>query len=350
MDSKIIGQKIKELRKQHDVSGEELAIGIGKSNNSYISKLENGQKQNISLKEIIDICSYFNCDPRELIGEVGEATNKKKGFWDDPKFRDESLVSSEAQSSVSNYLPMIRKTYKELQKAGIVPRANSISRLGTKVEVENIAQQIRRDFGLGRWGIDIFSLVRNHFNIFVIDAEFGKSVGGLYSTDTKGNPVIVINSSIENTQRSVFSLAHELGHFLMDKNESDVDLLTDEEELADYFAAELLVPKESLFQLSQKFPDDEKELTKDEIINLAEIFTVSYGAILTRLVSTGLISVSTKLRLKQEKVMSEYRYKPEEYYRSEPIKSQVKKSLVWLMSKKKIGRTKAESILGDLIE
>lgn len=345
-----IGKNIKEFREKRGLSGDELANKLGKSGNSYVSKIENGKREAVNLKELIEISDALDCTLSDLIGEEADRP-RRKTFWDNPKFREEDVIKDEAKESINKILPKISKTYRINQQLGLEPvKFGWMGKIIKKSQAEALAQEVRHSFDLGMWGIDIFALVKDMFNIYVISEDLGEKISGFYSTDSKGNPVIVVNDAVAYSQRNVFTLAHELGHYLIDSENSFVDSINNDEDLADSFAAELLIPKQSLRKLATRFPDDEDLIVEENIIHIAEVFKVSYGAVLRRLVDLTLISMKTKERLKSIPVMSNARYKPEEYYKPLSIDEQIRRDLLIAIQKKKIGRTKAESVYGDLIE
>lgn len=137
----------------------------------------------------------------------------------------------------------------------------------SEVEVEKIASAL---------GIDI---IEGEFR-----AEDGKKISGLIKMSGKnGRPVIAINAK-EPTQRKRFTIAHEIGHFILHRNEqmhidqdfefaafrdSSSSKATSLKEIqANQFAAELLMPSDEVQEIiKSNFP--QKKITEiiDEISN-----------------------------------------------------------------------------------
>lgn len=138
--------------------------------------------------------------------------------------------------------------------------------------------------------------VAERLNVDVVFAEFEEDVSAQVSgfiefldETSKGSDGkearIFVNSDI-HPRRQVFTIAHELGHFLMHKNwaqSEDYQLLPREnsyesdgkpaqEVEADAFAADLLVPLQELAKVDGKFNDRE----------LANLFLVSEDVIRIR--------------------------------------------------------------------
>ena len=115
-----------------------------------------------------------------------------------------------------------------------------------------------------------------------------------------GSLVIGVNSSHPET-RQRFTIAHELGHVLLHKEESlhvdetasirfrdeESSLATKSDEIeANQFAAELLMPEHLVTEEIAKLPDADPE---DAIPILAERFQVSEQAMTLRLNRLGLL-------------------------------------------------------------
>ena len=97
---------------------------------------------------------------------------------------------------------------------------------------------------------------------------------------------IGVNSN-HSVVRQRFSIAHELGHFLLGHDHEHIiddtfDKPTDKEQEANKFASEILMPSEML----------KRDISKDEydISSLANRYKVSEQAMSIRLLKSGLIS------------------------------------------------------------
>ncbi|OGF20574.1 hypothetical protein A2316_00480 [Candidatus Falkowbacteria bacterium RIFOXYB2_FULL_38_15] len=131
--------------------------------------------------------------------------------------------------------------------------------------------------------------VANLFSIKVIYyPSFPDHVSGII-INREGLLAIGINSDKPKV-RQRFTLAHELGHFLLGHEidekiiEGIYDRPTDQEREANEFAAELLVPKDFLEK------DIKEKLIVLKIPELARRYEVSEQAISVRLLETGLIN------------------------------------------------------------
>jgi len=110
-----------------------------------------------------------------------------------------------------------------------------------------------------------------------------KNISGAITKTKDG--VKILTNKLDILQRQYFTIAHELGHFFLHKNDLEngfIDyrslFIDDREKMANKFAAELLMPEEVFHKKAQQFGDSEK---------LAKFFRVSLSACLTRLTFLG---------------------------------------------------------------
>lgn len=107
---------------------------------------------------------------------------------------------------------------------------------------EDAAQMLRDNWGLGDAPIENLIQTAEARGVIVISQDQIKErFDGLAGYTSDEVPVIVINSEVE-TDRRRFSLAHELGHLVMQTPDEMPD--NQSEKLAHRFAAALLVPEE----------------------------------------------------------------------------------------------------------
>ena len=126
--------------------------------------------------------------------------------------------------------------------------------------------------------------IANSYGLIVEEDNLMGDAGKLFFKENK----IVINEN-DQIPRRRFTIAHELGHFLMHRNlaefqkkeciERSMPILAEEKEWyekeADYFAANILVPFDFLKDCIEKNKDKADFLTENRIYFLAEKFNVS---------------------------------------------------------------------------
>lgn len=123
-------------------------------------------------------------------------------------------------------------------------------------------------------------------------------------TYRKSNLSIILVNSSDIPQRQRFTVAHELGHFLLHEGDTYVDkrarinfrdsrsglALIQEEIEANQFAAALLMPQGWVLDEANRWLQKSPNSTDDEIIkSLARIFKVSRMAMEIRLADFGIL-------------------------------------------------------------
>ena len=96
-------------------------------------------------------------------------------------------------------------------------------------------------------------------------------------------PVIVLLDGIKDGARQRFTIAHELGHLVL----NIIDEELDEEKLCNRFASALLMPKEAVIN---EFGISRRKINFFELIAFRNEFKVSYAAIVYRLKDLDIIS------------------------------------------------------------
>lgn len=119
---------------------------------------------------------------------------------------------------------------------------------------------------------------------------------GMLLRKSDGNVLMGINNS-ENIQRMRFTIAHELGHYLLDtadhvtvdyRNKIYSTNKPDKERVADYFAANILMP-ESIIRNDFKKQTKSGVFFEENLSEMADRYQVSKEAIKYRLMNLGLI-------------------------------------------------------------
>ena len=122
----------------------------------------------------------------------------------------------------------------------------------------------------------------------VLKLEFPLSVDGLtchvQRIDGEIEPVIVC-STAKSLERQRFTLAHELGHAVL-----DIDDELDEEKVCHRFAAAFLVPSE---QLGREVGLRRANFGFDELIEIKQLFGISAAALVVRMRDLDIIRKST---------------------------------------------------------
>lgn len=162
--------------------------------------------------------------------------------------------------------------------------------------IEEKAEEVLLENGFFSIGFDVKKLAKK-LNVEVLPKKLDDDVAGLF-VRINGKPIISYNQNQKNKSRERFTIAHELGHFLLHSNKpifidknpkvmfrnnasSSGEQLQEKE--ANHFAAALLMPK--------KLIKIEIDKMSNDIINpikyLSRLFKVSEQAMSFRLANLG---------------------------------------------------------------
>jgi len=164
----------------------------------------------------------------------------------------------------------------------------------TNSQIEKIASECRKMWGLGIAPISDMLLVLENAGIVVIKEEVGvASMDGLSNWSSADNrPYIFIAKDKDSCVRSRIDAAHELGHLILHRNVDEKYLnakqdFTEIERQAFYFAGAFLMPDES-------FSAEIRTPSINNLLALKERWKVSIGAMIMRCVSLKIIDEDYK--------------------------------------------------------
>lgn len=165
------------------------------------------------------------------------------------------------------------------------------------VEAEAIASRVRDEWDLGIYPISNLVELLEERGLKVICEQLAENVAGMTAKIQRDRgepiPVIIVNAS-HSGERQRFTLAHELGHILMQPIKmSDNDV----EKAAHYFAGAFLMPAEILWDEIGKSRQD---ISLGELFNLKRVLGVSAQAIAYRCKDLGIIGQAAFGRLFDE--------------------------------------------------
>lgn len=178
-----------------------------------------------------------------------------------------------------------------------------------KTRLRNIVEKLLGDAKIKVPPVPVDCLIRSH-GIVIARKRFDDETSGLIYVDAKTNNVVVGLNVSHSKTRQRFTLAHELGHFLLHKQNGgglhvdDRDFFIKfrdhhssdgsdrEEREANAFAAELLMPSSFLGRDAGKLQEGLSFSDETAVRELASRYGVSIQALSFRLVNLGLIDAT----------------------------------------------------------
>ena len=271
---KDISENIKLYRYQSGITQEELAkiSGIALAT---IKKVETG-KTGIRRRTVNAIASALSVDTATLLAPARRLSTVRFRSCRNMRSK-EGIISfiinkldnyNKLESVTNDYLPKVYKTVKPLN----TPVENA-AMLRELLGLDSVSPVSDISHTLSLLGVKLFSVSVN------TEKFFSLSVG-----EKDGGPAVIVNSNDKITyEQSVFSIAHEIGHFVMHsekRSEINNEIIWAEEDEADLFASYFLMPEKG-FNLY--WSSNRGLYWTDRVIKIKQIYGVHYKTVLYRL-------------------------------------------------------------------
>lgn len=311
ISSQELGQRLAAARKRQKLTQADLAAKLGVARTTVVA-MEKGERRPTSA-ELVLAAENLALSLNELLREHGVIGDVAPRFRMGPVA---GIDASEGAQAVERVRTMAIR-YVELERLHGIERG--VGRLGAlemyrasaanakvdpRLSGREAALTVRSVLGLGdapALGLDERFEVEAGVRIFY--PELGRSVAGLFLWSDDLGPCIAVNRNHPHVRRR-WSLAHELGHFLRDREAGDVlpasgHLRSDPSELfAEAFAAEFLLPRNGIAkQVVDRQRANGGRFTPPDIVALAHVYEVSFEAMTRRLEELGAIPKGTFERL-----------------------------------------------------
>lgn len=300
--AKVIGRKIDELRELRGMTQMELGELLGVTRQTISNYLAGNQI--IDSGKLFKLARYFGKSLDYFLCEDEEPAPLTLMF----------RAAHPNENDQASFDKVIRrfKLYEQAlmlvgQKVSFLPSSHSLQSDGEslceqeKGLIEDIAYKQRQFLGIdGAVGQSLFSVLEDAgFNIvaFPLEAE----IWGMSAHSDIGPFIYVNDASGICEERKIFSLAHELGHLILDRRQyssshfKHQSARKDVHELAaDHFAACFLLPRERLKQESNLgIPLN----SMPQLLRLKQKYNVSIQTLIRSLNEYGLLSNSSKIQL-----------------------------------------------------
>lgn len=285
-----IGNNLKRTRLLKDLSLKQAGNLLNMSATA-ISKYEKGLIIPDS-KKIIEFANAYNVTTVELLKIYNKPSLNFSSFRKKKILTGENLnlLKDVIENNIANYLEVIElmdfnQNHLELKKYS----CTNIN------EIENIVDNFRNKINIS--GIqpisDLTSLLENLGIIIIEIKNINNKFNGFdgFSEIINNIPVITILEDQLDGARQRFTIAHELGHLLLNIKVSN------EEKICNKFASSLLMPKQAVIN---EFGSKRKNISLFEITSFVKEYKVSYTATTNRLKELNIISEFTYKKLQKE--------------------------------------------------
>jgi len=277
-----IGRNLKRIRLLKNLSLKDAGILLNMTATG-VAKYEKGEILPDS-KKLIDFANAYDVKSIDLLKVYNAPEMKFTSFRKKKRLTGQNLQLLEdlIQDEVAKYLEIIEMN--NILKSNIKLKKYSCNNLE---DAEKAANDFRNYINISNKQplSDLINILEN-LGIIIIqiknpDNRFDDFDG--LSELVNNVPVIVLLDGIKDGARQRFTIAHELGHLVL----NIIDEELDEEKLCNRFASALLMPKEAVIN---EFGISRGKINFFELIAFRNEFKVSYAAIVYRLKDLDIIS------------------------------------------------------------
>ena len=311
ISSAMLGERIAATRKRSKLTQAALAAALGVSRPT-IAAMEKGARRP-SDEELLVIANELKTTVHDLLKEhavVGSVS---------PRFRiatGKSLPRAQIESAVENLRDLGAK-YVELERIHGVDRSAAPLESITAYRVpgpgegadpgqagEHAARTVRGWLDLGDAPAhNLRELLEIEAGLRIFNINLPSEIAAIFIWGDELGGCVGLNS-LHPEERRRWSLAHEMGHFLRDREAGEVlptsgPLRKDASEcFADSFASEFLLPTNGVRRrFSNHVRAQGARFTGGDLVRLASQFQVSFQAMTIRLESLDLLPVGTYERI-----------------------------------------------------
>lgn len=287
-----LGARLREARRSRGLSQALAAEGIGISRPTLIA-VEQGRREPTPA-ELVSMARIYGRQVHDLVRDTPPVEALSARFRLEPGVRDEtSDAVSTMQRVADNVIELEGLMGAETTRAW--PAPYDTSDLPLEVAGQQVASAERQRLGLGNGPLPkLREVLEDDYEIRVFALQLPRRVAGLFAVAEPIGACVGFNARHPH-ERQRWTLAHELGHFLMHRSAPEITPIdvgrSREERLAEIFAANFLVPEEGLIRRFQSIRRSRGgTFSPVELLQLAAHYEVSAQAMAIRLEDERLVS------------------------------------------------------------
>ena len=287
----MFSERLKLARKRSGLSLRDLSSSMnGLVSAQAIGKYERGEMMPsssvaIALADALDVTTTYLLSPTVVSLESVEFRKLAS-----TKVRERAMVEAAVLDHVDRYL-QVEELLDIASSVWEIPDGAPFH-VETVEDGELIAARVREGWNLGGGPIPSMTALLEEHGIKVLKLDFPRAVDGLtcfvHRTDETAVPVIVYSTG-KSVERQRFTLAHELGHLVM-----NISAGMPEETICDRFASALLVPED---ELVREVGRRRLHFGFGELVEIKKIFGISAAALVIRMRDLGIIGEATVARI-----------------------------------------------------
>ncbi len=308
IDPRALGQRLQEARKARGVTQREVAESLAVARTT-ITALEKGERRPRP-DELIQMARLYGRSVGDFVGPkepVADFTVQFRTAISSAASLDVQQelrrAIQEFQSLCEDYLYLENLAQASLRRN--YPRQYPIGGIAPEEAAEDVASSELNRLGLGDGPfLHLRETLESDVGIRVFAIELPSRVAGIFSYTEELGGCIAANAR-HPAERRRWSMAHEYGHFLTRRFQSEISILgaysrvPAAERFADAFACSMLMPAVGLRRrFNELVRATDGRVTAAEICRIAHHYFVSVEAMMLRLEQLRLLTGGTWERLR----------------------------------------------------
>ncbi|MFH0992517.1 MAG: XRE family transcriptional regulator [bacterium] len=248
-----------------------------------LNKATPGSDVLIKLSQTLGVKMEFFFRPQSIEIELSEPAYRKRATVSKKELE---AIRAQTKEQVEKYLE-VEFLFPNRFNAKVIPKKLRTS-VKQMIDIEDRAKEIRKYWSLGLDPIENVTEVLEDQGVKVVMLESDSKVDGLSCWANKTIPVVVVNKK-QTSDRLRLSIAHELGHLLLESSKS-----IDQEKAAYRFAGAFLAPDEVA---KRELGSNRTKLSIYELKNLRAKYGMSVQAWVHRAQDLQIISDSFAVQI-----------------------------------------------------
>ena len=308
VDPRALGRRLQEARKSRGLTQQDAADALSVARTT-ITALEKGDRR-ARAEELVRLAGIYGRKVNDLVGPREPVPDFAVQFRAAAARSGQASVQEDVNQAVNDFQRLC-EDYNQLERLNGVSlehaypvqyRAKGIS---AELAAQDVASAERNRLGLGDGPLlRLRELLEEDAGLRVFAIELPSRIAGLFAYTDELGGCIAVNARHPRERRR-WTLAHEYGHFLTTRYQSEIAILgayerkPASERLADAFAGCFLMPESGLRRrFNELSRSGGGSLTAADVCRMAHHYFVSVEAMMRRLEQMGVLPRGTWDRLR----------------------------------------------------
>ena len=308
MDPRALGRRLQEARKARGLTQQAAAEALSVARTT-VTALEKGDRR-ARAEEVMQLAEIYGRRVNELVGPREPLPDFAVQFRAATARTGPAGLNEDVRAAIEDFQRLC-EDYRELERLnGIAikhtyPSQYPAPGVSPDLAGQDIAAAERNRLALGDGPLlRLRQLLEEDVGLRVFSIALPSRIAGVFAYTDELGGCIAVNAKHPQERRR-WTLAHEYGHFLTTRFQSEVAILgayerqPASERLADAFAGCFLMPESGLLRrFNEQSRSSEGRLTAADVCRLAHHYLVSVEAMMLRLEHLGLLPRGTWDRLR----------------------------------------------------